>query len=98
MIRYQGDSYFRDYTRTDGLAFDANYTGRWEIHDSDDLTVASGVSALSGNLLIMEYRITSTDTAVLLGKYEVVFELTNTSTGFQREFEETIIFLTQNIT
>lgn len=98
IVRYQQDAYFRDYRRSDGLTFDVNWTGKWEIQDANATMVANGVAALSGDSLKMEFRIKDTDTSGLLGAYTIIFEITNTATGFQREFAESITFLAQSIT
>lgn len=94
----QEDSHFRDFRRSDGLVFDVNWSGKWEIQDSDDAVVANGVASISSDTFKLEYRVKKADTATLSGTYTLIFEITNVATGFQKEVIETLHVTAQKLT
>ncbi len=84
----QGDSYAYDFSSTSIAAFDADWTGKWAIIDElgdAGTTLASGTMLASTDESKMELRILPTDTAIALGVYKLIAEITNASISFNKE-------------
>lgn len=96
MIRKQGESILRDFTFENGTLFDANWIGQWFIF-SNNVPIIGGFATLSTDNTKMQFRITMEHTQELLGDYLLVFELYDSTTGYRKEFPETLIFLDEDI-
>ena len=85
----QGDSYAYDYTPKSGDTLDANWSGKWAIVDklgAGRTSLASGNLAKNSGETSFEMRIIPSDTsAVAVGTYYLVVQVTNTSINFNKE-------------